>query len=107
MGEHPFKISREQMEGIRTAVIQDMDIAKRFNIKLVSGSSGLDPWMVILNKKTGDWNLCIVDIGKYTSKTNDPFVISGERTNDPEELYKKGRSAIDKLCADVYAVQAS
>ncbi|MEK7156656.1 MAG: hypothetical protein AAB790_02515 [Patescibacteria group bacterium] len=99
-------ITREDMQNIKIAVIRDMDIARENGIKLVSGATGLDAWFVVKPKAGGDCKVYITDIGKYSSETRDPHVYAGDRTNDPDELYKIGQRAIDILERDVYAEQA-
>jgi hypothetical protein len=93
----PDIISPAQWQEIKKAVLNDLDIASLYGIKVVSGLAGLDAWLVSIDKETGECKVYLSDIGMYSSEQFDAYAKENPTRNDPEFLSQLARSSIDNL----------
>src|SRR3989344_3985294 len=66
IGKHRDRITPEIWSQIRDTVLSNVELAASHSLRLVSGDSGVDPWKVIIDKKSGACEVVLCDIGRFT-----------------------------------------
>ncbi len=94
---YPGRVTPEQWNEIKRGVLNDLNLSKLYGIKLVSGNAGLDPWLVAIDKETGECRLYISDIGMYSSEELDVFAHENPDRNNSEYLDSLARQSLEDL----------
>lgn len=98
LNSYPEEISRSEWRKIKEAVLRDLEIATKNNIRIVGGNTGLDAWLLVRDKKTKEFKVYLSDISAETSKTfSTPYY--GE--NDLTYLRRSAESYLDTIERDL------